>query len=134
MVENKGGSFMAKKCLVWYLACFMLALAIAPRAEGGFSSSQAIADRSGYRSSDLEGIRNILETKAVSGHLAALGFTTREIETRLSAMSNQEIHAVATHVKEMRAGGAAEGFLIGVAVIILVILVILPLLGVKVWR
>lgn len=125
---------MAEKCLAWCLACLMLVLAIAPRAEGAFSSSRMLENACADRAADLRSVRIVLETKAVRARLAALGFSPSEIGERLSRMSDRELHAAATHLEETKTGGTAEGLIIGVAVIILVILVILPLLGVRIWR
>jgi hypothetical protein len=112
----------------------MLVTVFAPRAEADFSPSRSMACPTVDRAHDMGRIQTVLETKTVRARLTDLGFTPFEIAERLSRMTDSQLHSVATSLEETKTGGAAEGVLIGVMVIVLVVLVILPLLGIRVWR
>jgi hypothetical protein len=125
---------MARKWLAGFLAFVMLVIALTSKADAGFSSSGLITCPSFDRAGDMGRVQRFLETKAVRSRLADLGFSPSEITERISGLTDSQLHAFAANLDEAKVGGGAEGVFIGVAVIILFIFVVLPLLGVRVWR
>ncbi|MDX9714625.1 MAG: PA2779 family protein [Dissulfurispiraceae bacterium] len=121
--------FMRQVC--WYLVFAMCIIAVAPKAEAGFSPSESIVLSQTDRDADMQKVQTFLETKIVQQRLADYGLTQEEISSRLSEMSDQQIHQVATQVDEVKVGGII-GVVIGVLVIILLVIVILKLTGHKV--
>jgi len=119
------------KHICWYLVFAMCIIAVAPKVEAGFSPSEAVALSQTDRAADMQKVQTFLEMKIVQQRLADYGLTQEEISSRLSGMSDQQIHQVATQVDEVKVGGVI-GLVIGVLVIILLVIVILKLTGHKV--
>ncbi|MDR1486462.1 MAG: PA2779 family protein [Deltaproteobacteria bacterium] len=104
-----------------------LALTPTPGAMAGFITT---ADSQIQSSSDLDTIREALENKKVSETLASLGYNSDEIESRLSQLSESEIHALAGELDQaMTPAGGSAGVIIAVVVVFLVVLGILSLMG-----
>ena len=120
---------MMKKYLVLYLACAMFVIGIAPRLEASFSPSETLAPALLTRSTDVERIRTVLEEKLVRQRLQDLGFSADEISTRLSELTDGQIHYFATRLDDLKVGADGFGFVIAVLVIIALILLILQLTG-----
>jgi len=107
--------------LVWYLVVALVVIGSTPYAWAGFVPTGSGLDRS----ADLVSIQKVLEVKAVGERLSQLGFTPEEIQARLGALSDQELHHLATHLDELRVGGNGVGIVVGVLVVaILVVLFI----------
>jgi hypothetical protein len=123
---------MLKKSVVWYLVCAMFLIAIVPHVEAGFVPSNALTPNANQRASDLGKIKNVLETKLVSQRLQDLGFNTDEVKERLSLLSDQQLHNYAQQLDTLRAGGDGLGFVIGLLVVVILVIVILQLTGHKV--
>lgn len=120
------------KQLSWYLAVAMFILAIAPRVDAGFAPSEMISLVQSDRAEDLARVQNLLEAKIVRERLDALGFSQEEIQAKLSQLTDQELHQLASHIDSLTAGGDAGGVIIAILVIIILIIVILQLTGHKV--
>ncbi|MCE5312245.1 MAG: PA2779 family protein [Nitrospiraceae bacterium] len=120
------------KHICWYLVFAICIIAVAPRVEAGFSPSELIALSQTDRAADMEKVQKLLEMKVVQQRLADYGLTQEEISSRLSQMSDQQIHQLATQIDDLKVGGDAIGLVIGVLVIILLVIVILKLTGHKV--
>ncbi len=115
---------MARKYIVWYLAAAMFVLGIVPRLEAAFVPSQVIGVTPADRLSDEQAIQSILENKLVQQRLRDLGYTVEEIQGRLSQLSDQQIHAVAQKLDDLRVG-QDSGLGIVIAVLVIIVLVIL---------
>ncbi len=127
---------MAKKLLTWYLAFVMALLALAPRVDAFFAptSPSSAAQVSGDERTDRARIEEFLEGRLVRGRLQAIGFTRAEIDERLAGLTGKQLHELASRLEDVKTGGAAEGILIGLLIIVLFIGVVLPLLGIRIWR
>lgn len=113
-----------------YLVFAMFIIGIAPRAEAGFSPSAAVAVPQVDRGQDLQKIQEVLEMKMVRQRLEQLGFTQAEIQSRLSQMGDQQIHRLALNLDKLKAAGDdGFGFVIGLLVVVILVLVILQLTG-----
>lgn len=125
---------MFVRSLVWYLVCAMLLIAVVPRTEAGISPSHVIACPSSQRLNDIAEIQAILERRVVERRLEDLGFSAAEISNRLDELADGQLHAIATSLESLKVGQGGEGLIIGILIIVLIIGVILPLFGIKVWR
>jgi hypothetical protein len=123
---------MAKKCLISYLVLAMFVIGIAPRVDAAFSPSEVLALSVETRSADLEQIRVTLENKLVAQRLQDLGYTADEIMSRLSQMTDEQIHSFAQKLDNLKVGGDGLGVVIAVLVIIILVLVVLQLTGKRV--
>jgi hypothetical protein len=120
------------KGLSWYLAVMMLVIAVAPRVDAGFAPTEVINALSSGRAADLDSIRQALETKMVRERLEQFGLTSDEIDSRLSQLSDDQLHQLALQVDEIRAGGDAAGVIIALLIIILIVVLIIYFTGHKV--
>ena len=116
------------KVVTWYMIAAMFILGMVPQAEAGFISSQAFSGASN-RADDLNKIQKSLESKMVSETLGKLGLTREEVQLRLSAMTDEQIHQLATNMDEVRVGGDGIGVVIGLLVIAILVVVLLQLTG-----
>lgn len=113
----------------WYLVFAMVIIGIAPRVEAGFVPSEIIALKEVDRKADMEKVQRFLEMKIVRDRLEKLGFTHEEIDSRLSQMSDQQLHQVAQQIDELKVGADGIGAVIGLLVIVILVILILQLLG-----
>lgn len=105
------------KCVSWYVVLAMFIIGVAPRVDAGLSPSEVIALSQGDRTSDLQKIQKILETKMIGKRLEQFGFSSDEIKARLGRLNDQEIHQFALRLDEIKIGGG------GFEVIIVLLLV-----------
>ncbi len=112
----------------WYLIFAMFLVGIAPRVEAGFVPSEIIALEEVDRKADMEKVQRFLETKIVRDRLEKLGFTHEEINSRLSQLSDQQLHQVTQQIDELKVGGDI-GAVIGLLVIVILVILILQLTG-----
>jgi len=108
--------------LLWYLIGAMFVIGITPRAFAGFSPSEATS-LAFDRPSDLEKVRKVLEMRVVREKLKEFGFTTNEIEKRLSELSDDQIHQIALQIDELKVGG--DGWAVAFLFLLIAILIVL---------
>lgn len=109
------------KCVSWFLVVGMFALGIAPRVDAGLSPSEIIVFSQADRTSHLQNIQKILETKMVCKRLQQLGLSQDDIQGRLSRLDDHQIHRIALKLDEIRVGG--NGFEVLVVILLIGILV-----------
>jgi len=114
--------------IAWYLVGAMFIIGIAPRTEAGFSPS-AMINAEANRETDLSQVRQVVETKMVRERLEKLGFTPDEITSRLSRLSDQQLHQVAQNLDDIRVGGDGLGIIIALLVIAILVVVLIQLTG-----
>ncbi|OPY69158.1 MAG: hypothetical protein A4E57_01363 [Syntrophorhabdaceae bacterium PtaU1.Bin034] len=123
---------MLRKYLCCYLIFAMFVIGIAPRVEAAFTPSVSLtpADRAG----DLEKIRTVLQHKLVVQRLHDLGFSADEISARLSQLNDQQIHSFAQQLDDLKVGQVdAIWWLVIAIVIVLIVFVLLPMVGVRIF-
>ena len=120
---------MMKKTLVCYLVLAMFVIGVAPRLEAAFSPSEALTLPADTRAGDLEKIRVVIENRLVAQRLHDLGYTVEEVTSRLSEMTDAQIHSFAQKLDDLKVGGDGLGIVIALLVIIVLVLVILQLSG-----
>jgi len=118
-----------RKWISWYLVLAMFVIGITPRVYAGFSPSEIMPLSPAERSGEIGKIQKFLETKMVRERLKDFGFTTEEIQTRLSQMSDQQIHQIALQLDSLDVGGDGLGVVIAVLVIIILVIIIIQLMG-----
>lgn len=123
------------KPLIIYLATALLTLStFAGPAEAMFvptaSSLQDPAgaiDASTGRAADLAKVQTALESKVIRQKLLDYGLSPEETMARLNTLSDGQIHLLATQTDSLQAGGDAVGFLIGVMVLAILVVVLIYL-------
>ncbi len=114
------------RTLTAYLVVAMFIIGIAPRADAGFYPSQMVGAGATGRDVDLQRVRSFLEMKVVADRFQQLGFNPQEIQSRLTSLSDEQLHRIALKVDEVKTGGWV-GVLIGVLVVIVLVLLIFRL-------
>lgn len=104
-------------------ASAMLAPAPAPEAP----AAMAPADQapSAQRMSDMKTVQKTLESKVLRQRLHELGLTDSQIDARLSRLSDQQLHQMASQIRTLNPGG--DGLIVGLLVIVLLVVLIIYL-------
>ena len=119
--------------IAWYLVVAMFVIGITPRVYAGFAPSEVVGLSPGERAADLQKVRQFLEMKMVGERLKELGYTSEEIQSRLSQLNDEQIHQLATKLDDLKvAGDGALGIIIALLIIAILVIVIIQLLGHKI--
>jgi hypothetical protein len=78
------------------------------------------------RQADLETVRQALEHELVAQRLADYGLTPDQVSTKLTELSDAQLHQLAS-LSDSLAEGGVLGFVIGVLLVILLVIVILKI-------
>lgn len=120
------------RSITWYLVIAMFILGIAPRVDAGLSSSELIAQPEYNRSTDMNRVMKVIETKMVRERLEQLGYTPEEIQSRLNQLTEEQLHRFASTLDELKVGGDGLGIVIALLVIAILVVLLLQLTGHKV--
>jgi hypothetical protein len=122
------------KPLVIYLVISLLAISsLAGPAEAMFVPAAPHADSdspmtvSANRTSDLARIQTALESKIVQQTLRDYGLSPEETMVRVNKLSDEQIHQLATNTDSLQAGGDGGGFVIGILVVALLVVLLIYL-------
>ena len=97
-------------------------------AEAGVIAS-SLSD-AGSRTEDMAKVQSFLENKVVVQKLVDYGVSPSEAMAKVKAMSAQDLHRLASLTDRAAAGtDSALGFLIGLAILIILVIVILKLMN-----
>lgn len=119
---------MARKTMVYFLIAVMFIIGIAPRVDAAFLPSETIGIPAAQRDTDIQKIQTALEMKLVKQRLLDLGFSPEEISSRVSEMTDEQIHGFARKLDDLRVGkDSGLGIVIAVLVIILLVILIINL-------
>ena len=98
----------------------------------GWSPSAALQPAGvSARTADLESVRQVIESKAVTARLLELGYTAEEVQARVDKLDDSTLHSLATNLDSLQTGGDF-GFVIGILVVVILVIVIIQLTGHKV--
>ena len=122
-----------RKALACYLVLALFVIGMVPRAEAAFSPSETLTFGVSIRAGDVEKIQTILENKLIRQRLQDLGYSTEEITSRLAQLTDQQVHAIAQKLDDLKVGGDGLGFVIAILVIVVLVILILQLTGHKVF-
>ena len=117
------------KCISWYLVLAMFIIGITPRVYAGFSPSEVLSLSPIDRAADLQKIQTVLEMKMISERLKSLGFTSEEIQKRLSQLSDQQLSQFAQQLDDLKVGGDGLGIIVALLVIAILVVILLYLTG-----
>ncbi len=117
------------KHIIWCLVVAMFIIGITPGADAGIAPSELIALSNVNREVAIERIQELLETKMIRERLEKFGLTRDEIQTRLSQLSDRQIHQLAIRIDDLKVGGNGANAVIGVLLIAILIVLLLQLTG-----
>lgn len=104
------------------LLAVMTIAGFVPRAEAGFiPSADAYAMERGQ---NMDTVQQVLENRMVTKRLSELGYSQEEIKTRMSALSDEELHRVASSIKDIDVAGDGVGLVIGLLIIVALVALI----------
>jgi predicted flavoprotein YhiN len=116
--------------IAWYLALAMFLIGIAPKVDAGLVKSEIVPSSYVDRATDLEKIKNVLETKAISKRLEQLGLSQDEIQKRLMQLNDNQIHQLALQIDDLRVGkDDGLGLIIALLIIAILVVILLQLTG-----
>jgi len=116
------------KHLSWYLIIAMFIIGIAPKADAGLAPSEIIVMSQVDRTADIGKIQKVLEMKMVRERLEKLGFAQDEIQSKLSSLSDQQMHNLALQLDDVKVGGDL-GIVIALLVIAILVVLLIQLTG-----
>lgn len=118
------------KVISCYLVVAMFVLGVTPRVFAGLAPSEVINLSPSDRVADLQKIQKTLEMKMINQRLAEFGLTPDEIQTRMSQLSDQQVHQFALQLDQVKvAGDSGLGIIIGLLVIAILVVILIYLLG-----
>ena len=115
--------------VAWYLVFAMFIIGIAPKVDAALAPSEVVALSQVDRQADLGKIQKVLETKMIKERLVQYGMTQDEVNTRLSQLSDQQLHKFALQIDDLKVGGDGLGIVIALLVIALLVVLIITLTG-----
>ena len=80
------------------------------------------------RAVDIAKIQKTLETKELRQRLLDRGLTPEETVARIDKLSDEQLHRLASNLDSVQAGGDPLGFVLGVVIIALLVVLIIYLL------
>ncbi len=98
-------------------------------AEAGVIASHATDGAAASSAGDLLKMQAFLEGKVVMQKLADYGVSPSEAMSKVSQMSESDLHRLASMTDRAAAGGDIIGPLIGIAILVILVIVILKLLN-----
>ncbi|MDP2849385.1 MAG: PA2779 family protein [Humidesulfovibrio sp.] len=119
-------STMIMRHTAFLLIAVMTLFSFVPKAEASLVPT-SMTMSSELRNQDLASVQKVLEHKAVKAKLSALGYSDAEISEKLSAVSDSELHSLASQLNALDAGGDGLGIIVTLLVIVLLVVVILKL-------
>jgi hypothetical protein len=127
-------SFYTKPLVIYLVLALLVISTAAGPAEAMFVSAaphqEAVSSPavSVERAADLIKVRTALESKIVSQKLMDYGLSPDETMARVSRLSDDQVHQLATHTDSLQAGGDAVGFVVGVLVVALLVVLLIYLI------
>lgn len=112
------------------IATYLMCLWTAPAAAGLMGSGlSAGTPADSVRMLEIGKIQKALEQRIVTDKLVACGMNPAEVKSKLSRMSDDQVHMLAQASDNVLAGGDGIGAVIGILVIVLLVIVIMKLLN-----
>ncbi|HVR42793.1 MAG TPA: PA2779 family protein [Thermoanaerobaculia bacterium] len=104
-----------------------LLLTALPALAGPAPSKTAADQTVTARQADLTTVRSALEIERVAGALEAQGFTAEQIDSRVAALSDDDLRALARNVEQIQAAGLSQEqwMWVGVGALAVLLLILL---------
>lgn len=117
---------MKRNALITVMALALL-LAAAPAFAGPVPSKTADDQTLAARDADLSKVTSVLEISGVVAALEAQGFTAEQAESRIAALSNEDLHSLADNIDQIQAAGLTqdEWMWVGVGALAVLLLILL---------
>ena len=111
--------------VVWLLVLDTFLLSAFPRDAVALLIPAVVVEDGSTRVADLEKVQAVLEDKLVRQRLADVGLNPEEVEARLAAVSDADLHQLAMNLDGLLPGGdVGLGFLLALVIVLLIIVVI----------
>ncbi len=126
-------AFYARPLAVTLIVALLMLSSFAAPAEAMFMPAASGTGAAGpqltpERAADLAKVEAVLESKVIQQKLMDYGLSPDEARTRVNALSDQQLHELATRTDSVQAGGDAVGFLVGVLVVAILVVILVYLL------
>jgi hypothetical protein len=124
-------SFYAKPLIVYLVAALIAISTFAGPAEAMFvpaAPPQNTTDAAAVRAADMAKIQAALESKVLRQRLMDYGLSPEEAVSRLNTLSDEQVHQFAARTDSLQAGGDPGGFLVGLMVLALLVVILVFLL------
>ncbi|MHB8482764.1 MAG: PA2779 family protein [Nitrospiria bacterium] len=125
-------SFLSKTVVIYLCMALLLIGAFPADLFAMFlSSSSPVSNSSGpdpaHRDQDIKNIQKILETKLLQQRLKDLGLSAEQISSRISQLSDAQLHQISSKIDSMQTGGGDDGLGVIIALLVIAILVVVLL-------
>lgn len=120
-MQKKRCSFSKKSLIGTLILATTMAMTLPPQGWAMLAPAQVtsgVHDTNATRAADLKTIQVALESKMVRQRLTELKLTPEQIDSRLSKLSDAQIHQTATQIRAVNPGGDAG---LGILVTLLVV-------------
>lgn len=123
MAEFLESRFLKNVALV--MALLMTVIGFVPRAEAGFVAAHEALSQT--RGKDMATVERVLQNKVVKQRLQEFGYSDQEVKDRLAQLSDQDLQQLAGKIDTVAPAGDAMGFVIGLLVVAILVVVLLIL-------
>ena len=124
---------LLKQSLIGYMIVAVAVLTAVPAdVQAMFLPSSvdlAQGDSSLDRQQNLEKLQRLLESRLISQRLSDLGFSQGEVSSRLSRLSDEQVHFFSSHLESLQTGGDGLGIIIALLVVAILVVVLLEVTG-----
>lgn len=100
---------------------FLFTLSASFPVQAAMIPSELITESGPSRTEALASIQRMLETKVLRDRLAQLNFTPSEIEVRLAAATDEEVHMLAREADKVEAGAGVLEILVAILLVLLIL-------------
>jgi len=127
-------AFYARPLASYLIAALLAVSSLAGPAEAMLLPAPSEAPHAGHgapspdRAADIAKIQKTLETKELQQRLLDHGLTAEETAARIDKLSDEQLHRLASNLDSVQAGGDPLGFVLGVVIIALLVVLIIYLL------
>lgn len=127
-------AFYARPLVSYLIAALLAISSLAGPAEAMLVPAPSEAHHAGQsapspdRGADIAKIQKVLETKELQQRLLDRGLTAEEAAARIDKLSDEQLHRLASNLDSVQAGGDVLGFVLGLAIIALLVVLIIYLL------
>jgi hypothetical protein len=127
-------AFYARPLASYLIAALLAVSSLAGPAEAMLLPAPSEAPHAGQgapspdRAADIAKIQKTLETKELQQRLLDHGLTAEETAARIDKLSDEQLHRLASNLDSVQAGGDPLGFVLGVVIIALLVVLIIYLL------